>query len=322
MEHIVLNGPPWNSKVKPLSPYFLLAAVFVACVWLSQAQALAQTLPPSEPILRCEYAVGDQPAPARHIPFPDGDLFRPLLADPKEPRTGLDYRLARADPGSSSDEPVARVATLSAGGTVGIWAHKVSACHGVQVSLVGAVFSQFDMDAPSRDLINSDFVIGTQLAMRAKRISGRVRLLHQSSHLGEDFIHHNPPLVDANFGFLTIDGIASFESVRWRAYGGGGWVQFQNKTGSSALAHAGAEFRAKHAMHDMFRPVAGIDVTSLQSRAGGVTTTASGGLEWTSPAATRRMRGVLVFTDGYSPYGQAWVEQKIRTLGLQFQIEF
>jgi hypothetical protein len=295
----------------------------MACAWLSQAQALAQTLPPSEPILRCEYAVGDQPAPARHIPFPDGDLFRPLLADPKEPRTTLDYRVARPiDAESSSAEAASRVASLSVGGVLGIWAHKVSACHGVQVSLVGGVFSQFNMDSSSRDLINSDFVIGTQLAMRTSRISGRVRLFHQSSHLGEDFIHQNPPIEDANFGFVAIDGMASFEGARWRAYGGGGYIQFMNKTGSSALAHAGAEFRARRLIHDLFRPVAGVDVTSLQSRSWGLTTAASGGLEWTSPAATRRMRGVIVFTDGYSPYGQASVERNSRTLGLQFQIEF
>lgn len=299
------------------------SAVFAACAWLSQAQAFAQTLPASEPILRCEYAVADKPAPPGHIPFPDGDLFRPLLADPKEPRTSLDFRLSRTrGSGSSSDQPVARVAGLSAGGTLGLWAHKVSACHGVQVSLVGAVFSQFNMDSSSRDLVNSDFVIGTQLAMRTKRMSGRLRLLHQSSHLGEDFIHQDPPVADANFGFLLIDAIASFESERWRAYGGGGYVQFMNKTGSSAIAHAGAEFRARHVMHGLFRPVAGVDVTSLQSRSWGVTTAASGGLEWTSPAATRRMRGVIVYTDGYSPFGQASVERQSRTLGLQFQIEF
>jgi hypothetical protein len=34
------------------------------------------------------------------------------------------------------------------------------------------------------------------------------------------------------------------------------------------------------------------------------------------------MRALIVFTNGYAPYGQASVQQQARALGLQFQIEF
>jgi hypothetical protein len=299
--------------------------VFVVCAWLGQATAWAQALPAPDSLPRCEYNSGDSPAPTRVILFPDDDLFRPLLADPKEPRTAFDYRGARAidlDVSGSSTRPASQVGGIAVGGNIGIWARKVSACHGVQVSLIGGVFAQFNLDAPSRDLINSDFLVGAQVAMRTDRISGRVRVTHQSTHLGEDLIHQNPSVPDPNFGFQAIEGLVSLDGERWRAYGGAGYVWFMNAEGSSALVHVGAEFRARHLVFGLARPVAGIDLASLQTRSWGATTSANAGVEWTSPAETRRMRLLVVFTSGYSPYGQASLHLRSRTIGAQWQVEF
>jgi hypothetical protein len=127
---------------------------------------------------------------------------------------------------------------------------------------------------------------------------------------------------DPNFGFQSIEGLVSIDGERWRAYGGVGYLWFMNDDGTSTVVHAGGEFRAHDAIGGMFRPVAAIDLTSLQARSWGLTTSANGGLEWTSPAATRRMRALIVYTTGYSPYGQASLQQQSHALGLQWQIEF
>jgi hypothetical protein len=294
----------------------------IATIWMGQATALAQTPPPG-PSPRCEYVAGDRPEPTRIILFPDDDLFRPPLADPKEPRNGFDYRGARGiDSDAGSARAAGQEAGITVGGNVGVWARKTSACHGVQISMIGGVFAQFNLDASSRDLINADYVIGAQIAMRTNRISSRIRVFHQSSHLGEDFFHQNPSASDPNFGFQALEGLISLDGERWRAYGGAGYLWFMNDDGTSALVHAGAEFRARDLWFAMVRPVAGVDVTSLQSRSWGLTTSATGGVEWTSPAETRRMRLVILFTNGYSPFGQASVQRQSRTLGLQWQIEF
>jgi len=302
-----------------------LAVVAVATVWLSAAPVFAQTLPAPDSIPRCEYNVRDSPAPTRVILFPDDDLFRPLLADPKEPRTAFDYRGARAiDPqdSTSSAAPASQVGGIAVGGNIGIWARKVSACHGLQVSVVGGVFAQFNMGSPSRDLINSDYIVGAQVAMRTGRFSGRVRLSHQSTHRGEDLISQNPSTPDPNFGFQALEGLVSLDSERWRAYGGAGYVWFMNEEGSSVLVRVGGEFRSRRLLFEMARPVAGIDLSSLQSRSWGVTMSANAGVEWTSPAESRRMRLVIVFTNGYSPYGQASLHLRSRTIGAQWQVEF
>jgi len=56
------------------------------------------------------------------------------------------------------------------------------------VSLFGAVFAQFNLDTPSFDLLNADYLVGPELTLRHGRWSGRVRFYHQSSHLGDEFL--------------------------------------------------------------------------------------------------------------------------------------
>ena len=58
----------------------------------------------------------------------------------------------------------------------------------VNGELVGNVYAQFDLNRPSYDLINADYLIGLPLTFRFDRFSGRARLYHQSSHLGDEFV--------------------------------------------------------------------------------------------------------------------------------------
>ena len=298
-----------------------LVAVFI---FAPASSARGQTTQPVALPVRCEYAT-DSPTPgSREIAFPDGDFFRPLLAGPKEPRSSFTLMKVKVlddgDP-TTTEASDYTAGDIAVGGVVGMWAHATSACSGIQVNLIGGVFSQFNLDAYSKDLTNTDFIVGTQISMRSGGLSGRVRIYHQSSHLGDDYLLHNPTEGDINFGFQAIDGLVSFDREWWRVYGGTGYLIFQNDEGHSVLAQGGAEFRSRRKLK-IFRPVAGIDLLSLQKRSWGLTTSASAGFEWTSPAETRRLRGMIVFHNGYSPFGQFAIQQQSRAIGLQLQIEF
>lgn len=288
----------------------------------SQAQEPARVLGPD-----CRYVstLAASAQTRRRVAFPDNDLFAPLLADTKEPRFGISYRRVQFRDSAlpaGREGPGIDAGVISAGGTFGLWAHRpVDACGGAQVSLFGGMFSQFNLDAPSLDLINSDFVIGTQLAVRQGRLSGRLRIYHQSSHLGDEFVLRNPSIARIDFGFLAIHGLASYERGWWRAYGGGGYLVYQTSGLEPGLLQGGAEVWSPRSTRSAVRPVAGFDVTSLQARDWGVTATASAGIEWTSPSATRRMRIVVFGAHGYIPFGQFSIQQRLRTVGLQFQIE-
>jgi hypothetical protein len=170
---------------------FLVAAFIFA----PASSARGQTSQPAALPIRCEYAA-DSPTPkSREIAFPDGDLFRPLLAGPKEPRSSFTLMKVKVlddgDP-TTTEAPDYSAGDIAVGGIVGMWAHSTSACSGIQVSLLGGVFSQFNLDAYSKDLTNTDFIVGGQVSMRSGGLSGRVRIYHQSSHLGDDYLLHNP----------------------------------------------------------------------------------------------------------------------------------
>ncbi len=182
----------------------------------------------------CRYVMSHDPHaaegsdPLGKVWFPDGGLFRPLLADMKQPRLYLSGRRVRfKGPGL----PAGGTADTSSAGLVGIgkdygiWRRSQrTRCDGFQVNLLGAIFSQFNLDTDSDDLINSDFLIGPEISLRRGPVSVRLRVFHQSSHLGDEFILNNPDVDRVNLSFEVIDGLVSFEGGWWRLYVGGGFI--------------------------------------------------------------------------------------------------
>ena len=61
---------------------------------------------------------------------------------------------------------------------------------GVDVELSGdfAIHAQFDLDRPSFDFINADFIVSAPLTARRGSWSGSARFGHWSSHLGDEFL--------------------------------------------------------------------------------------------------------------------------------------
>lgn len=90
----------------------------------------------------------------------------------------------------------------------------------VQMSLAGSVFSQFDLGAPSYDLINADYIIGLPVTFRYGGFSGRLRFYHQSLHLGDEFLLREQPERE-NLSFESVEGILSQEMGAVRLYAGG-----------------------------------------------------------------------------------------------------
>lgn len=306
----------------------LLALLSILAVtWATSAAASAQTDDSARfPDCRYERVPADSPRGLRQLFIPDNDPFSPLLADVKEPRFSLSYRhvnFSKPALPSGGTQHTIGAGVVSAGGIFGLWGLRpVHGCDGVQVSLIGAVFSQFNLDAPSDDLINSDFIVGTQVSAREGNWSGRLRLYHQSSHLGDEFVLRNPSIVRVDFGFQAIEALVSYDDAWWRVYGGGGYIFFNDDSLDPGRLQGGIEAHGRKNDRSRYRPLVGVDVISLQARDWQVTTSVAGGLEWTSRAETRRLRALLVYLDGFIPFGQFSNQQKLRNVGLQLQIEF
>ena len=96
--------------------------------------------------------------------FPTGDLFRPLIADPKQPQF-----FASVNRFKSSGVRYT-MASVGFGETFGIYRFLGSReGNGLQLSVEGALFAQFNLDTPSYDLINADYTIGIPAHLPAWR---------------------------------------------------------------------------------------------------------------------------------------------------------
>src|SRR6185503_12942805 len=140
-------------------------------------------------------------------PFPENDLFRPLMADPKQPQFFASYQNVRVRDTNQSIS----AAFFGVGESFGL-VGKRNGCNGWQVGILGGVFAQFNLDSASFNLINADYIIGFPVAWRRGLLSTRVQLFHQSTHLGDEFLLGHPGFNRVNFSFEAVDALLSLDA--------------------------------------------------------------------------------------------------------------
>src|SRR5256886_10060105 len=139
-------------------------------------------------------------------------VFQPLLADPKEPRFFAGYLWAR------SPRLASRLGTVGFGQTIGLLRGR-----DWQLGIAAGVFSEFNMESSTTDLLNTDYLVGLPLTYRHGSLATRLRLYHQSSHLGDEYmVHTNARRIDLTF--QAVELLVASETARWRVYGGGDLV--------------------------------------------------------------------------------------------------
>lgn len=245
------------------------------------------------------------------ILFPVGDFFRPLLADPKEPQ----FFMSLLDLDTPTDRVTA--ASVGYGESFGLWrAPGDRAGDGWQLSFVGGLFAQFNLSAPSSDLVNADYNIGFRLTQRNGRFSTRWRLYHQSSHLGDEFLLSQPDIERVNLSVEIVDVTVSYERSRWRAYGGAGYMIGRDPSDlEPGMAQAGAEYRSTRVRH-IGRFLAGLDVRFIEEQDWETGVSLKAGFELGPPDPGRRnVRLMLEAYDGFAPFGQFFRTDDIRYVG-------
>ncbi len=264
----------------------------------------------SAPSLRAQVPV---PQPAE--PLPQGDVFRPLIADPKQPHFFASWLWTR------SPLITSQVASVGLGEDIGLIRGRGGRW---QVSVAAGVFSQFNMETKSNDLINTDFVIGFPLTYERGPYSARARVYHQSSHLGDEFILNNNP-TRVNLSFEALELLASRDFGEVRVYGGGEYL-FRHEPADlkPGLFHWGVEGRLPGTVVRLGglgggRLILALDAKSSQERKWQTGWGARAGLEFLpagmSPEARRRLSVQLQAYDGPAPYGQFYLDN-VRSVGL------
>lgn len=251
--------------------------------------------------------------------LPEGQIFCPLVSDPKEPSSFASYlrgdfaTIADPEPGAETN-----IAAVGLGDSFAIFRSAGDRSgEGVQLNLAGAVFSQFNLDEASFDLINADYVIGLPLAYRKSGFSARLRTYHQSSHLGDEFLLSRQP-ERTNLSFESLELILSQELGVLRVYGGGE-AFFRSEPGDlpKRLAHAGVELRPTTLGEGRF--LAAVDLKAVEGEDWELAWSARAGLEIAripSPGHPPRVISLVAeFYEGLAPYGQFYRED-IRYMGI------
>jgi len=256
------------------------------------------------------------------IPLPKSKLFAPLRADPKEPR----FFVSALKVGSSIQNTT--IAAVGFGEHFGIVGYQSNPHHGWQFGLAGAVFSQFDLEAPSADLMNADYVIGLPVTWRRDKWSGRLRVYHQSSHLGDEFLLRVQPH-RVNLSFESVEVIVANDIGAIRVYGGGEYLFHREPADLAAsLVHAGIDWRDQEAAFHFGHQgaaswVVGLDVKRWQQNNWARQVSVKAGLEFAPLESTRngtRYWSLLVESyRGPSPYGQFY-QDDLRYWGVSIQL--
>jgi hypothetical protein len=250
--------------------------------------------------------------------FPTGDQFMPLLADPKQPQFFFSI---------NHFESLGAQYTMTSvgfGETFGIYRFFGSReGDGMQLSVVGALLAQFNMDTPSWDLINADYILGFPVTYRYGGNSLRFRIYHQSSHLGDELLlsANHPDRV--NLSYEAIELIYSIEWRGLRLYGGGEYL-IHKEPGDlkSKSAHWGIEYRGSKPLVWNGRPIVGVDMKSLDEHNWAIDTSVKAGLEFGHPnPGQRRLRLMAEWYKGFDPHGQFYTN-KVEYYGIGISLGF
>jgi hypothetical protein len=251
--------------------------------------------------------------------FPVGDVFRPLLADPKQPQFFVSV-VRFHTPGVRRYN----LAAVGFGETFGFYRFLGSSENdGLQLSMEAALFAQFNLNTHSYDLQNADYTIGIPITYRHGDNSLRFRIYHQSSHLGDELLLSTNPPSRVNLSFEAVELIYSREWRGWRVYGGGEYLIDKDPKELKPLsAHWGLEFRGSNALVWGGRPIVAADMKSLEEHDWALDTSIKAGLEFGHPnPGQRRLRVLAEWYKGADPHGQFYAH-KVDYLGLGIYLGF
>jgi hypothetical protein len=233
--------------------------------------------------------------------FPMGDVFRPLVADPLETRTFLSVVGADFEQGQTT------AASVGIGANFGFyrWPGERPG-DGWQLGMFAMFASQFDLEGESYPLINTDFRVGFSTSFRRGPWSGRAKLLHQSSHLGDEFLLQGNAPSREDLSVELVDLVFAYERSGWRPYIGTSYL-FHTDPGSLKKwgLQAGVDYLGSTPVLFGGRLVGGLDIRAHEEMDWRKGVSARIGLTYGRPEPERRGITVLFeYYDGPSPFGQ------------------
>ncbi len=186
------------------------------------------------------------------------------------------------------------------------------------------MFALFQMDAPSKDLLNADYFASLFGTWRRGPFSALGRIFHQSSHLGDELLLRTR-LERINLTYESVDLKLSYD-LPWglRVYGGGGFLFDQEPESLKPWAvQGGVEFRSPWTVAaGHIRPVAAVDLQSREENKWNLDVSVRGGIQLENVRVLERNLQLLVeYFHGNSPDGQFY-KRRVDYLGLGAHFHF
>jgi hypothetical protein len=293
------------------------ALPFPAC--LAQAQTPAPAEPPAleltEPLPEAEAPTRRRFRDLKTGLMPGGDLFGPLIADPRWPHFSMSYQYYINDPDFE------HIAAVSFGETFTIY--RLQAGTGLlEFGVQAGVFAIFDLASSSFDLINADYMVAATSAYRIGHLSVLARVFHQSSHLGDEFLLRTTRPDRVNLSYENVDLKLSYDFDAIRLYGGGGYLFNSEPDLQPWSLQAGLEFKSLWpSLKSRWRPIAALDLQSREENDWDIDVSARAGVQIEGVLASRSMQFLVEYFHGHSPNGQFFV-RKVDYVGIGVHFHF
>ena len=252
--------------------------------------------------------------------LPRGNLFDPLIADPRWAHFSAAYQYF------VDDEEIENAAAVSFGETFGLLGGPAPFEGRWQMDFQAAVFGLFDMDAESKDLINADYWVGIPLSYRdrSQRFAAMMRVFHQSSHLGDEFLLRDR--VDrVNLSYEATDLKLSYKFDNgFRVYGGLGYLLHVEPSEIDRFStQVGMEYLAPFTLgKGLLRPVAAADLQNREESDFASDLSLRAGVQFESEAEiSQRVQLLIEYFNGRNPNGQFY-DRALQYIGLGAHVYF
>lgn len=249
--------------------------------------------------------------------LPIGHLFKPLLADPRWAHFSVAYRNYQSNNFDGRD-----IASVSFGETIPIYRNNFGqSTVQWEAGVQAGVFSDFNLNASSSDLVNSDFIASIYSSLRADQFSAFGRLYHQSSHLGDEFLLRkiSTKFERVNLSYEGVDLKLSYEfPYGIRLYGGVAGLFHREPSALKIWStQYGIEFRSPWRMEfASMRPVLAADIKNHEENNWNYDVSARAGVEFENlQVLGRKLQIMAEYYNGFSPSGQFY-NDKVEYIGL------
>ena len=199
-----------------------------------------------------------------------------------------------------------------------------------EAGVQAGVFSLFDIGSDRKQLTNGDYMVSLMTSYRAGDWSAFLRYLHQSSHLGDEFLL-STSVRRVNVSYEMVDAKLSYDFLDVvRLYGGAGLLVRRDPGDLAPFrTQYGIEVQSPSTIVEGIRPVAYADFPTYQQTTAmrrqdqwNTNVSLRAGLQFENlRICDRKLQFLLEYYNGYSPNGQFYT-QRIETIGVGIHVYF